>query len=328
MGADKKKEEQGYGKYILISKIKEKFGKNFLTDDIGDKLLVSTSVMLEGIHFNMVYFPLKHLGYKSVINSIAGIYSKGGKPENLIINMGVSTRYTVEDIETIIEGIDFACLNYDLKIAELNIDSSLTGLTLSITVTGSLIKSLNSVTIPLDTDLLCVTGNLGGAYMGLQLLERERKVFEETKGAQPQLEGFEYVIGRQLKPEIGTDIFDKLKKSGITPTSVRVLKEGLASDLIGLSKRYDLGCRVYHEKVPYVQETSRAGDEFGIDPLISALNGGDDYEILFSVDINDYNKIEEMDNISVIGHFSPASEGYSLSLQDNSLTELKAQGWE
>lgn len=322
-----KKQEQAFGKYILIEKLKEKFAQNILPDEKADNLIVSTSVMLEGIHFSMVYFPLKHLGYKAVISSLAGIYSKGGKPENLFINLGLSSRYKVEDIEEIFEGFDFACNNYDLKIAEINVDSSLTGLTLSITSTGDYNTALKSPANPSQTDIICVTGDLGAAYMGLQLLERERKVFEETQGAQPQLEGFEYVIGRQLKPEIDIDIFDKLKKSGITPTSVRVLKEGLASDLIGLSKRYDLGCRIYHNKVPWDQETSKAGNEFGIDPLISALNGGDDYVVLFTVDVNDYNKIEELDNISIIGHFSPADEGYNLSLQDDSLTELKAQGW-
>ncbi|MCD4770298.1 MAG: thiamine-phosphate kinase, partial [Bacteroidales bacterium] len=194
---DKKPEEQAYGKYVLIKKLKEKFAHNILPDEKADKLLVSTSVLLEGIHFNMVYFPLKHLGYKSVINSIAGIYSKAGKPENLFINLGLSSRYKVEDIEEIFEGFDFACNNYDLKIAEINVDSSLTGLTLSITSTGDYNTALKSPANPSQTDIICVTGNLGGAYMGLQLLERERKVFEETKGAQPQLEGFEYVIGRQ-----------------------------------------------------------------------------------------------------------------------------------
>ncbi len=327
--ADKdKKQEQAFGKYILIENLKKKFSDNMVSADKADNIIVSTSILLEGIHFSMVYFPLKHLGYKAVISSLAGIYTKNGKPENLIINLGIGARHRVEDIEEIFEGVDFACKNYNLKIAEINIDSSLTGLTIAVTTTGDYDTTLKSTTTPTPTDLLCVTGDLGSAYMGLQLLERERKVFEETKGAQPRLEGFEYVIGRQLKPEIDIDLFNKIKETGVIPTSVSVLKDGLASDLISLSKRYDLGCRIYHDKVPYVQETANAGNEFGIDPLISALNGGDDYEILFSVNVNDFEKIKEIEKISVIGHFTPAEEGYSLSLQDNSLAELKAQGWE
>ncbi|HUS85727.1 MAG TPA: AIR synthase related protein [Bacteroidales bacterium] len=328
MAKKEKKAEQGFGKYLLTQRIKEKFSNNFLTGDASDKILISTSVLFEGVHFSMVYFPFKHLGYKSVISAIAGIYSKRGKPENLIVNIGMSTRYTVEDIETIIEGIDYACLNYDLKMADLNIDSSLTGLTLSITATGSTGKNFNSVSVPTATDLLCVTGDLGAAYMGLQLLERERRVFEETGGAQPQLKGFEYVVGRQLKPEIQTDIFDELRKQKIKPTSVRVLKEGLASDLIGLSKRYNLGCRLYHDKIPYLQETVTAGNEFGIDPLISALNGGEDYELLLSFPVTDFEKLKETENLSIVGHFTCKDEGYSLSLQDGSQAELKAQGWD
>ena len=328
MAKEEKKKEEGWGKYILTQKIREKFSNRLLTDDESDKLMVSSSTLLEGIHFSMVYFPLKHLGYKSVLSAIAGIYNKRGKPETLIVNLGMSSRYTVEDTEVIIEGIDFACLNYDLRIAELNVDSSLTGLTLSITATGSPDRSLSSVPVPAATDLLCVTGDLGAAYMGLQLLERERRVFEETGGAQPQLEGFEYVIGRQLKPEIPTDIFDELRKQKAKPTSVRVLREGLASDLIGLSKRHNLGCRVYHDKIPYIRETATAGNEFGIDPLISALSGGDDYELLLSFPVTHFEKLKVIDKLSIVGHFTGRDEGYSLSLQDNSLAELKALGWD
>jgi len=328
MAENEKKDEQGFGKYILIEKIKEKFPKTFIDNDKNNENLVSTSVLLEGIHFSMTYFPLKHLGYKAVISSIAGIYSKMGKPESVTINLGISSRYKVEDIEMLIEGVDVACQNYDLKISELNIDSSLTGLTLSVTSTGSPDQALTAEKSPEETDLVCVSGDLGASFMGLQLLERERKIFEETGGSQPQLEGFEYVIGRQLKPEIDIDIISKISEAGLKPTAVRVLKEGLASDLIGLSKVHDLGCRVYHEKIPYVQETADAGKEFNIEPLISALSGGDDFELMFTFPVSDFEEIEKLNELSIVGHLTPQNEAYTLALQDNSLAELKAQGWE
>jgi len=164
--------------------------------------------------------------------------------------------------------------------------------------------------------------------MGLQLLERERKVFEETGSGQPQLEGKEYVIGRQMKPEIEASVFEKIAKAGLIPSSVKVIKEGIASDLIGLAKKYQLGCRLYHEKIPFVQETSDAGEEFGIEPLIAALSGGDDFEIMLTFSVNDFEKLNKIEELSIVGHLTPENEAFTLSLQDNSLAELKAQGWE
>ncbi len=321
-------QEEGYGKHILIEKIRGKFGDIFLPPEESEKIIISSYTLLEGIHFSLVYFPLKHLGYKSVISSAAGIYDKGGKPEALFVNIGVSSRFTVEDIETIIEGIGLACTRYNLSIAGLNIDSSLTGLTISITSTGSRDDEPGVLKgIPSPTDLICISGDLGAAYMGLQLLERERRVFEETGGSQPQLKGYEYVIGRQLKPEINISLLDDIKNRGLTPTSVRVVKEGLASDLIGLARRYNLGYRLYHDKIPYEQETADAGKEFGIEPLISALNGGEDYEFVFTFPVSDFDELKKIDMLGIAGHMTAPEEGYSLSLQDGSLAEIKAQGW-
>lgn len=328
MSKKEKKKEQGYGKYILIEKLKNKFAGSFLADRDTDNILVSTSMLLEGIHFSMVYFPLKHLGYKSVVNSIAGIYNRGGKPETISVNIGIGNRFNYEDIETLVEGIDIACQNYELKISGFNIDSSLTGLTLAVTSTGIPDALLQSESSPAETDIVCVTGDLGAAFMGLQLLERERKVFEETGGTQPQLEGMEYVIGRQLKPEINTDIISKLEDYKLKPTSVKIINEGLASDLIGLARKNNLGCRLYHSKIPYVKETADAGKEFNIEPLIAALSGGDDYEFMFTFSVNDFDKINDINDLILVGHFTPENEAYTLSLQDNSLAELKAQGWE
>lgn len=323
-----KNTERGFGKYVLISKIKEKHPLTFLESEEADMVLTSTSVLLEGIHFNLVYFPLKHLGYKAVISSIADIYSKNGLPEYISVSIGISSRFSYEDVETIIEGIEVACKNYNLKVADLNIDSSLTGLTLAVTASGSSDNTFADSSATSDTDIIAVSGDLGAAFMGLQLLERERKVFEDTGGGQPQLEGKEYVIGRQMKPEIDITLLDTIKKAGLNPTSIKVLKEGLASDLIGLAAKYQLGCRLYHEKIPYTQETSDAGNEFNIEPLIASLSGGDDFEFMFSFSVNDFEKIKDIEKLTIVGHFTPQNEGNTLALQDNSLAELKAQGWE
>ena len=328
MSDKEKKKEQGYGKYILIEKLKNKFAGSFLSDRDSDNILVSTSMLLEGIHFSLVYFPLKHLGYKSVISSVSGIYSKGGKPETISVNIGIGNRFNYDDIETLVEGIEIACQNYELKMSGLNIDSSLTGLTISVTASGIPDPRLKSETLAAETDIVCVTGDLGAAFMGVKLLERERKVFEETGSTQPQLEGMEYVIGRQLKPELDTDIISKLSEYELKPTSVKIISEGLASDLIALARKNRMGCRLYHNKVPYARETADAGKEFNIEALIAALSGGDDYEFLFTFSVQDFDKVNDLDDLILVGHFTPEDEAYTLSLQDNSLAELKAQGWE
>ena len=328
MNEQENNQEQGFGKYILTRKIKEKFPTIFLPEQESDLTLCGTAVMLEGIHFSLVYFPLKHLGYKAVVSSIAEVISKKGKPEIISVNLGISSKFNVEDIESLIEGMEIACRNYDLKIADLNIDSSLTGLTLAVTSTGSADPVLYNDVSPTDTDIVCVTGDLGAAFMGLQLLERERRVFEETGGGQPQLKGFEYVIGRQMKPEIDSDAYFKIKEEDLKPTSVKILKEGLASDIIGLGRRYQLGCRLYNEKIPILNETGEAGGEFNIEPIIAALSGGDDFEYMFTFPIADFEKIVKIEKLSVVGHMTPENEAFTLSLQDNSLAELKAQGWE
>lgn len=329
MAKQEERQEKGYGKYTLTEKIREKFPEIFI-DPFGQSLpMVSTAILLEGIHFSLVYFPLKHLGYKAVLSSIAGIYSRGGKPESIMVSLGIGSRYGMEDIESLIEGVEIACRNYDLKVSDLNLDSSLTGLTLAITASGSADSRLMTPgVVPTETDLVVVTGDLGAAFMGLQLLERERKIYEETGGAQPALEGFEYVIGRQLKPEIWTEAFEKIHKAGIKPTSVRIIREGIASDLIGLARSSKLGCRLYHDKIPYTEECSAAGKEFGIEPLIAALSGGDDFEIMFTFPVTDFEKIKSLEGFSLAGHLTPAGEGNTLALQDGSLAELKAQGWE
>ena len=316
---------QGYGKYLLTEQIRSKYA-SVISEDSG-AAPVSSILYLEGIHFNLVYFPLKHLGYKSVVNSVADLYCRNMEPVKLAVNLGISGRFKKDDIESIIEGMSLACEKYGLKISSLDISSSLTGLAISIASYGRESENL-SMSEPATTDLVCVSGNLGAAFMGLQLLERERRVFEDTGGAQPRLEGFEYVIGRQLKPELKIKSLYQLKKDDIHPGIIRTLRDGLASELIHISRETATGCRVYHDKLPIDPDTAAAGKELGFEPLIAALNGGDDFEFVFTVPVSEHEKLDKQEDISIIGHLVPEDEGNSLVLQDGSLAELKAQGWE
>jgi thiamine-monophosphate kinase len=324
---DKEKAGTGSGKYTIIGKIKEKYSDYFVSKPEGSQF-TSTSLILEGIHFNLVYFPLAHLGYKSVVSAISGLYQKGATPAYISVNLGISTRHNIEDIETIFEGITIACKAYSLKISDIHIESSLTGLTLAITSQGSQPADTPSATGAGVNDLICVTGTLGAAFIGLHILERERKVFEETKGAQPQLEGYEYIIGQQLKPELPLKILNTLKEKEINPTAITVSHEGISSDIIGLCHSISMGCRIYSDKVPVDPKAESGASELGIEPLTSALNGGDDYEFLFTVPVSNSEKIMQMNEVSIIGHLSDSTEGCNLVLGDGSLTPLRAPGWE
>ncbi|MFP4488957.1 MAG: thiamine-phosphate kinase [Bacteroidales bacterium] len=325
MSEENRADEQGFGKFALIDQVHNKFRAFFDNNESSNN--ITNTLYLEGIHFNLMYFPLKHLGYKAVINSISDLYCRGMQPQAVSVNMGLSVRFKKEDIEEIIEGVCLACDRYALKISSLDIDSSLTGLAISIASSGKEAEFFERKT-PEATDLICVTGDLGAAYLGLQLLERERKVFEETGGAQPKLEGFEYVIGRQLKPELRTAEIEELGKAGIEPGIIRTVRDGLASELLHISKTAALGCRVYHDKLPVAGETAAAGRELEFEPFVAALNGGDDFEYVFTCPVREHEKLEKTEGISIIGHLVPREEGNSLVLQDGSLAELRAQGWE
>ncbi len=316
--------EQGFGKYTLINELKNKYPELFDEDD--SVSVISGILYLEGIHFSLIYFPLQHLGYKSVINSIADIYCRGQLPVNISVSIGASARFKKEDIGSILEGMSVACKKYGVKISSLDISSSLTGLAISIASSGRKPGGFKNDK-PEETDLICVTGDLGAAFLGLQLLERERKVFEDTGGAQPKLEGFEYVIGRQLKPDLKINILEELKNAEVSTGIVRTIRDGLASEIIHISKETGMGCRIYHDRLPIDRATITAGKELGFEPVIAALNGGDDFEFIFTAPVNEHEKIEKTEGISIIGHLVSTSEGNSLVLQDGSLAELKAQGW-
>jgi thiamine-monophosphate kinase len=290
--------------------------------------LVSTDLLLEGIHFNLIYTPLKHLGYKAVIRAISDIYAMNGNPEQILISLGIGSRFTVEQIEDIYEGIYLACEKYKVDLVGGDTTSSLTGLTIGVTAIGSAEK--NSI-VRRDTagtnDLICVTGDFGAAFMGLQLLERERRLFDKEKIMQPDLAGFEYVIGRQLKPEFPVKTLDELRQAGILPTSMIDVTEGVASDLIHICKLSGTGCKIFYSKVPVDYETSRVAEEFNIDPITPALNGGEDYELLFTVPPDQFEKVKMIESVKVIGYMTSSDSGYHIAGDDGSEVEITAQGW-
>lgn len=328
------------GKYGLIEHISERFkpenkstclgiGDDSAVIDNGRTLtLISTDLLLEGIHFNLMYNPLKHLGYKAVIRAISDIYAMNGTPRQVLIAIGISSRFSVEQVEEIFEGVDLACRKYKVDLAGGDTTSSLTGLSISVTAAGYVEKeNLVKRDGAKANDLICVTGDLGASYMGLQLLERERRLFEQNKDVQPELSGNDYVIGRQLKPEIPLDALTGIKEAGILPTSMIDITEGLASDLMQICKASGTGCRIFHKQIPVDYETSRLAEEFNLDPLIPAMNGGDDFEMLFTVPLDLFEKIRNIQLVKVIGHITEYGSGNFLVADNGTEIEIKAQGW-
>ncbi|HOO99214.1 MAG TPA: thiamine-phosphate kinase [Bacteroidales bacterium] len=330
----------GLGKYGLIDHLAKDYkvsdkstvmgvGDDATVIDNGKRYtLVSTDLLLEGIHFNLVYSPLKHLGYKAVIRAISDIFAMNGAPSQVLIALGISSRFFVEDIHELYEGAYAACKNYGADLAGGDTSSSLTGLTISVTAVGSAERpELTGRKGAQPNDLICVTGDLGAAYCGLQILERERRLFEKDRQIEPDLSGNDYVIGRQLKPEIPSNILNTLKRKGIRPTSMIDITEGLASDLMQICKASGTGCRIFSSKIPIDHETVRLSEEFNIDPLIPALNGGDDFEFLFTVPAELYDTIISIEGVKVIGHITSSGSGNFLVGADNTEAELTAPGW-
>jgi thiamine-monophosphate kinase len=336
----KKRSINDFGKFGLINhltknvKTKNKSTVEGIGDDSavinsGKELtLVSTDLLLEGIHFNLIYTPLKHLGYKAVIRAISDIYAMNGTPGQVMIALGISSKFTLEHVEDLYEGIALACEKYSVDLAGGDITSTLTGMTIGVTATGTVQKnSIVKRNGARPNDLICVTGDFGAAFMGLQLLERERKLFVKEKVQQPDLSGFEYVIGRQLKPEIPVSVLHELQKENILPTSMIDVTDGLASDLLHICRLSNTGCRIFYSKVPIDYETIRAAEEFNIDQMIPALNGGEDYELLFTVPLEMLDRIKNIESIKVIGHMTSPGSGNYIAGDDGSEVEITAQGW-
>jgi thiamine-monophosphate kinase len=291
--------------------------------------LATTVLLLEGVHFDLTYTPLKHLGYKAVIAGISNIYAMNATPRQILLSVGLSKRFFVEDIDELYVGVRAACARYGVDLAGGDVTSSMTGLTIGITAIGEApAEKIAYRSGGKKTDLLCLTGSLGAAYMGLQLLEREKRVFEGDAQKQPQLEGYKYILERYLKPEARRDIVDALAAANLVPTSMINVSDGLASDTLHLCKQSGCGVRIYLERLPISSETFRMAEEINIDAVTVALNGGDDYELLFTLPVGCYDTLrKELQNVDVIGHLCDASDGNYLITPDNQAVELQAQGW-
>ena len=333
--SEKSREETaGAARYDLIEHISAKTGivreeTSFGTATVEDGrgLLVSQNLMLEGIDFNLMYFPLKHLGYKLVVRTIAGIYASGGTPSALSVTVALSSRFGVEQTEELFGGITLAAKKYNTKIRFFDLTSSLTGMTLACTAWGTRESETQPARKPSATDLICVTGDLGAAYIGLQILERERRIFEGGAGAQPDLSDFQYVISRQLKPELRIEVLAEIVKAGIAPSVSTVIREGLASELLGVCKGTGMGCRLFYEKIPVDTDTHRNSEEIGIDPIVAALNGGEEYEFLFIAPVSMAGSINKVKGLTMIGYLTDPSEGCLLITPGDEVVELRAQGW-
>ncbi len=291
--------------------------------------VISKDLLLEGVHFDLTYSPLKHLGYKSAVVNFSDIAAMNGKPKQLLIGLGVGAKFSVEAIEEIYIGIKTACDVYGVDLVGGDTTSSNTGLVISATVIGEVEKNkivYRSGAKP--NDLICVSGDLGGAYMGLLILEREKQEFLANPKAQPDLEMHDYLLQRQLKPEARTTVVDLLAKNNIVPTSMIDVSDGLASDIKHICKASNTGCVISEEKIPIDQTTFDMAKEFKIVPSVAAMNGGEDYELLFTVKQSDYETIKKIDGISVIGYMTDATDGEKLITNDNVSINIEAQGWD
>ncbi|MDR1182398.1 MAG: thiamine-phosphate kinase [Bacteroidales bacterium] len=298
--------------------------------DAGASLqLVSTDLLVEGIHFDLHYSPLKHVGYKAIASNLSDIAAMNAKPEQVLVSIAVSSRFTVEAIDELYSGIRACCDKYGVDLVGGDTTSSVSGLFISITVLGyALKKKIVQRNNAKENDLICVTGDLGAAYMGLLVLEREKRVFLENPEVQPDLEGYSYILERQLKPEPRLDIIKKLDECGVIPTSMIDISDGLASEVLHICKSSKMGCLLYEKKLPIDTQTSETAMEFEILPSIAALNGGEDYELLFTIRQKDYEAIKDMTNISIIGYIKNNPRDCSLVTHDNRSLSLTAQGWD
>ena len=292
------------------------------------KVLMTTDMLLEGIHFNLEYVPLKHLGYKAAVVNFSDIYAMNGTPTQITVSLGVSKRFTVEDIEALYSGIRLACERYGVDIVGGDTCSSMTGLTISITCLGEAnAKDIVYRNGAKQNDLICVSGNLGTAYMGLQLLERERIVARADENAQLAFEGREYLLERQLKPEARRDMIAALKQAGIKPTAMMDVSDGLSSELMHICSQSGVGCCIYEDKLPIDYQAAALAEEMNLNIVTCALNGGEDYELLFTCSLEDYERLIPIEDLYIIGHITKQEYGCNLIGRNGEELQLKAQGW-
>lgn len=292
------------------------------------KVLVSTDMLLEGIHFDLAYTPLKHLGYKAIQVNLSDIYAMNGTAAQVTVSIGISSRFPLEAVEELYEGIYLACEKYHVDLVGGDTTSSKQGLVISVTAIGYADeKDVVYRNGAEEGDLLCVSGDLGGAYLGLQLLEREKLIYLENPQIQPDLEGKDYIVERQLKPEARKDIVDLLKEIKVKPTSMIDISDGLASEVLHICRQSNKGCNLYEDKIPLDPMTYETAREFNLDPMVCALSGGEDYELLFTVKQADYDKIKFKMDITIIGYMTEPSAGCNLVTKSGNIHPLKAQGW-
>lgn len=293
-----------------------------------EETLVSVDILCEGVHFDMTYCPLKHLGYKAAVVNFSDIYAMNGTPTQIVVGMGISSKYSVEAIEEIYSGIRLACKQYHVDLVGGDTTSSKSGLFISVTVIGKAKKDdIVYRSGAKANDLLCVSGDLGAAYTGLLILEREKAAFMADPDMQPEFAGYDYILGRQLKPEARWDIVKHLKEAGVKPTSMIDISDGLASEVLHLCKESKVGCNVYEERIPMNHKTIETAKDFNIVPSIAALNGGEDYELLFTVAQSDYEKVKDMEDVRIIGYMTADEGQANLITNDNHQIPLEAQGF-
>lgn len=340
MNTDKRTEISTIGEFGLIERLTSDIkpvNKETITavgDDAAilqfnsdEEVLISTDLLMEGIHFDLTYFPLKHLGYKAAMVNFSDIYAMNGTPKQITVSLALSKKFCIEDVEDFYAGVKLACAQHGVDIVGGDTSASLTGLAISITVTGTAPKGAAvKRSTAKETDLICVSGNLGAAYMGLQLLERE-KIATAGKDIQPDFAGKEYILERQLKPEARRDIIERLHEENIHPTAMIDISDGLSSELMHICKQSGVGCRIYEERIPIDYQTAIMAEELNMNVMTCALNGGEDYELLFTVPIADHEKVAAMKDIRVIGHIVSESMGNAMITRDGVEMQLRAQGW-
>ena len=335
-----------YGEFGLIRHLTENFpikhkstlygvGDDCAVIDAADgKTVVTTDLLLEGIHFDLTYCPMRHLGYKACVVNFSDVYAMMGVPRQMTVSLGISKRFKVEDLEELYAGIKMACDVYGVDLVGGDTSASMTGLTISITCIG-VAKQPVYRNGARPNDLICVSGDLGAAYMGLQLLEREKAIYyqqiqngDKNAEFQPKFQGKEYLLERQLKPEARKDIVEALQQAGITPTAMMDISDGLSSELLHISYQSKVGCRIYEERIPIDYQTAIQAEEFNLNVTTVAMNGGEDYELLFTVPLEQNEQIQQLPGIRLIGHITPQSLGCAMITRDgNSEVALKAQGW-
>lgn len=336
----KRTEISSLGEFGLIKHLTESFelknssSKKGVGDDAAvleytDKqILITTDLLLEGIHFDLTYVPLKHLGYKSAVVNFSDVYAMNGQPKQLTVSLGLSKRFSIEDMEEFYAGLKLACEIYGVDLIGGDTSASMTGLAISITCLGEGEKDKIAYRDGArENDLICVSGDLGAAYMGLQLLEREKHVLKDAANVQPDFSGKEYILERQLKPEARKDIVEALAGKGIVPTSMIDISDGLSSELLHICTQSNVGCRIYEERIPIDYQTAAMAEEFNMNLVTAAMNGGEDYELLFTVPLEKHDEVSAIEGVRVIGHVANTSLGKCMITRDGGEIELKAQGW-